>query len=264
LTANTEMKAKPIRDLEGRIALITGGSAGIGRAIAEELGLGGARILVHGLEIDEARRAAEDLREIGVEAIECAVDLLQDNAVATIRDRCLEVFGRLPEIVVLSASIEILQTIEDISTDAMNQQTRINLQSTVEIIKEFLPSMRARRWGRILAIGSIQELRPNPQHLYYAALKCAQTSLMLNLAKHEARPAGTDLTFNVIRPGAIETNRTRAVLSDPARRKTLDARIPVGHVGKPSDVAALARLICSSDGAYMNGGVFDVDGGLRL
>jgi NAD(P)-dependent dehydrogenase (short-subunit alcohol dehydrogenase family) len=143
----------------------------------------------------------------------------------------------------------------------MLRQSQVNLLATVGLIQAFLPAMCSRGWGRILAIGSVLEERPNAGHLFYSATKAAQTSMILNLARNERTPG---VTFNVLRPGAILTDRNSARLADPAFKARVLEHIPSGRIGVPDDCAGAALLLCSEAGSYINGAVLAVDGGMRL
>lgn len=143
----------------------------------------------------------------------------------------------------------------------MAAQTQINLHATVRLLQVFVPAMLARGSGRVIAIGSVQEARPNPTHVYYAATKAAQTNMILNLARTLRAP---DVTCNIIQPGAILTDRNRAVLAQPGRQEQVLARIPLGRLGRADDCAGIALLLCSPEGSYINGAEIAVDGGLRL
>ncbi|MBN9442815.1 SDR family oxidoreductase, partial [Bosea sp. (in: a-proteobacteria)] len=173
----------------------------------------------------------------------------------------LKAKGREPDILVLCASVEILESWDAVSEAAMAAQTAINLHATMRLLQAFLPGMLARGFGRVIAIGSVQEARPNPSHFYYAATKAAQTSMILNLARTTQAP---DVTFNIVKPGAILTDRNRSVLAQPGRGQQVLARIPLGRLGRPEDCAGVALLLCSPEGSYLNGAEIAVDGGMRL
>ena len=166
-----------------------------------------------------------------------------------------------PDILILCASVEIREGWERISEAALALQSEVNVHATVRLIQAFLPGMIVRGFGRIVAIGSVQEERPNPSHFYYAATKAAQTSMILNLARTLREPG---ITCNVIKPGAILTDRNRAVLADPACQAAVLERIPLRRLGAPQDCVGAALLLCSPAGAYINGAEIAVDGGLRL
>ena len=246
--------------LSGRVALVTGAARGIGLAIAARLAEAGAHAIIHDRDVVAADAAIADLRTQGLAATTLIADLAEAAAPAAMAAD-LKANGIEPDILVLCASVEMLETWDAISEAAMAAQTAINLHATVRLLQAFLPGMLARGFGRVIAIGSVQEARPNPTHFYYAATKVAQTNMILNLARTTQVPG---VTFNIVKPGAILTDRNRAVLAQPGREEQVLARIPLGRLGKPGDCAGIALLLCSPEGSYINGAEIAVDGGLRL
>jgi NAD(P)-dependent dehydrogenase (short-subunit alcohol dehydrogenase family) len=244
--------------LEGRVALVTGAARGIGLAIATGLAEAGAGVILH-----DRDREATDLAvaELGARGF-AAGGLVHDLADPAAPERMRAVLAEAgPDILILCASVEILEGWDRISEAALALQSEVNLHATVRLIRAFLPGMILRGFGRIVAIGSVQEERPNPSHFYYAATKAAQTSMILNLARSLREPG---ITCNVIKPGAILTDRNRAVLADPAYEAAVLERIPLRRLGAPQDCVGTALLLCSPEGAYINGAEIAVDGGLRL
>lgn len=246
--------------LTGRIALVTGAARGIGLAIATRLAEAGAHAIIHDRDAVAADTAVADLQARGLAASGLIADLAEATAPAAMAAE-LKAKGSEPDILVLCASVEMLETWDAISQTAMTAQTQINLHATVRLLQAFLPGMLARGFGRVIAIGSVQEARPNPTHFYYAATKAAQTSMILNLARTTQAPG---VTFNIVKPGAILTDRNRAALAQPGREEQVLARIPLGRIGSPEDCAGIALLLCSPEGSYINGAEIAVDGGLRL
>jgi len=245
--------------LSGRIALVTGAARGIGLAIATALAGAGAQLVIH----DRDEEAVAVARRLGREegrATALIADLARPGAVGDIV-AALERPALSPDILVLCASVEVRQTLDALSDDALALQSEVNLHATARLLKACLPGMRARGFGRVIAIGSVQEARANADCLYYAATKAAQTNMILNLAR---TTRAEDITFNVIQPGAIRTDRNRAILAQPGREKQALARIPLGRIGRPEDCAGVALLLCSPDGSYINGAEVAVDGGMRL
>ncbi|MBR3192572.1 SDR family oxidoreductase [Bosea sp. (in: a-proteobacteria)] len=246
--------------LSGRVALVTGAARGIGLAIATRFAEAGAHAIIHDRDEAAATATATDLRTRGLAASPLIADLAEATAPLAMAAE-LTANGTEPDILVLCASVENLQTWDAISEAAMAAQTQINLHATVRLLQVFVPAMLARGSGRVIAIGSVQEARPNPTHVYYAATKAAQTNMILNLARTLRAP---DVTCNIIQPGAILTDRNRAVLAQPGRQEQVLARIPLGRLGRADDCAGIALLLCSPEGSYINGAEIAVDGGLRL
>jgi len=246
--------------LTGRVALVTGAARGIGLAIATRLAEAGAHAIIHDRDAVTADAAVADLQARGHAVTALIADLAEAMAPAAMAAE-LKAKGIEPDILVLCASVEMLETWDAISEAAMHEQTAINLHATVRLLQAFLPGMLARGFGRVIAIGSVQEARPNPAHFYYAATKAAQTSMILNLARTTQAPG---VTFNIVKPGAILTDRNRAVLAQPGREEQVLARIPLSRLGKPEDCAGIALLLCAPEGSYINGAEIAVDGGLRL
>lgn len=247
-------------DLTGKVALVTGSTRGLGRAISEAFGAAGAAIVAHGTDRNEVDARVAEWSARGWRVAGCVADLAARGGVRELQRSVESTFGAA-DILVLNASLEIIQPWREVTDEAMQRQSQVNLHAPVGLIQAFLPAMSARGWGRILAIGSVQEERPNAGHLFYSATKAAQTSMILNLARNERAPG---VTFNVLRPGAILTDRNRARLADAAFEASVVERIPSGRIGVPADCAGAALLLCSNAGSYLNGAVLSVDGGMRL
>jgi NAD(P)-dependent dehydrogenase (short-subunit alcohol dehydrogenase family) len=246
--------------LAGRVALVTGGARGIGLAIATVLARAGAHAIVHDRDREAAEAAVAGLLAEGAAASGLIADLAEPSAPAAMLAE-LKANGREPDILVLCASVEIREAFEAGSDEALALQSEVNLHATMRLLRLILPGMIARGFGRVIAIGSVQETRANPDCLYYAATKAAQTSMILTLARTLRAP---DITLNLIQPGAIRTERNRAVLAQPGREALALERIPLGRIGEPADCAGIALLLCSPEGAYINGAEIAVDGGMRL
>ena len=136
-----------------------------------------------------------------------------------------------------------------------------NVRASFRLVRAFGPKMAERGWGRILAIGSVNQARPAPRLAIYAATKAAMRALVLTAAKEYA---SRGVTVNTLTPGVIATDRNAQALSDPAFTETLLKSIPAGRFGTPEDCAGLALALCSDAGAYVTGADLVVDGGFSL
>jgi len=244
--------------LEGRTALVTGARREIGRAIALALAGAGAKLAIHhaGTE-EEARDAAGVVAEIaaaGGTARAFAQDFARDDAG---NDLAAAVSAWAPiDILVLNASIELPEDYREISREHFDRQIAVNLRTTLELLQKLLPPMGARGWGRVVTIGSVQQIRPHPKMLVYAGTKAAQLNWAWNLARQFG---GQGVTVNNLAPGAILTARNRAQMA--AEAEALVQRIPTGRLGHPDDLTGAALLLCSDAGSYINGINLFVDGG---
>jgi glucose 1-dehydrogenase len=251
-------------DLTGRRALVTGGRRGIGRAIALCFAAYGAQVAVHHAGTDEeshdASAVVQEIEEQGGVAKAFAADFSERGEGTRVARDVIDTFGPI-DILVLNASIEILEDYEEISDQTFDRQIAINLRAPMELVQSLLPGMKARGWGRVLAIGSIQQLKPHPKMLVYAGTKSAQLNWVRHLARHVASGG---VTVNNLAPGAIWTKRNDNRLSDPIIRSQMEQRIPLGRIGTAEDLAGAALLLCSNAGSYINGADLLVDGGLNV
>jgi NAD(P)-dependent dehydrogenase (short-subunit alcohol dehydrogenase family) len=246
--------------LSGRTALVTGAARGIGLAIATRLAEAGAQAIIHDRDDAAASAAAADLQARKLAASTLIADLADVAALSTMAAE-LKARGTEPDILVLCASIETLETWMRSPKRRWLRRPKSTSMPRSGCCRPSCQACWRAGFGRIIAIGSVQEARPNPTHFYYAATKAAQTNMILNLARTLGAP---DITCNVIQPGAILTDRNRAVLAQPGREEQVLARIPLGRLGRADDCAGAALLLCSPEGSYINGAEIAVDGGMRL
>jgi len=245
--------------LDGRTALVTGARREIGRAIALGLAAQGALVAVHHLGSDEESRDAAEvvglIRDGGGRAEAFAGDFAADGAGAALARQVVAAFG-VVDILVLNASIELVEPWTEISRERFDRQVAVNLRSTLELLQALVPAMQARGWGRVVTIGSVQQQRPHPSMLVYAGSKAMQHNWVLSLAR---QVGGSGVTVNNLAPGAIATARNREQLAREGER--LLGNIPAGRFGRPEDLVGAALLLCSDAGSYINGASLLVDGG---
>jgi glucose 1-dehydrogenase len=242
--------------LSGKTALVTGSSRGIGAAIARGLAQAGAKVAVH----CASRRA--EAQAVADEIAGCVVvaDLADPDAPQHVFDETVRQLGRV-DILVSNASIQIRHPWNEITRAEFDQQVTVNWRASFELIQLVLPGMVERGWGRVLTVGSVQEIVPHREMLIYGATKAAQTHMVVNLAK---QVAAAGVTVNNLAPGVIATDRNAEVLADPATVKRIEQRIAAGRVGEPGDCVGAALLLCSEAGRYITGQTLFVDGGFSL
>ena len=243
--------------VKGHLALVTGSSRGIGSAIALELARGGADVIVHcSRPSAQAEDIAAQIRAMGRSSTVIAADLTQEEGIRALAGACRDV-----DILVLNASLQIKKDWQDITQEDYIRQTNCNYYASLVLMQAVVPAMEEKGWGRIVTIGSVQELKPHPQMLVYSSSKCAQTGLMRSLAGQLA-PKG--ITVNNVAPGVIYTDRNKEALSDEAYARKVSASIPAGFYGEKEDLAGIVRLLCSDFGRYITGQNIFVDGGKSL
>ena len=237
-----------------KVALVTGSSRGIGRAIAIRLAKDGYRVIVHGAgNVDKANEVRDIILENGGEAEVVMADLCDLDATKAF---C----AKLPEIdvLVLNASVQIRRPWNEISTEECYTQLNCNFVSSLMLIQAASENMKNNKWGRIITVGSVQEAKPHPDMLVYSASKAAQTNMVVSLSLQLAKDG---ITVNNVAPGVIYTDRNVEALSDPAYAKKVTESIPVGFYGEPDDCAGVVSLLCSDGGRYITGQSIYVDGG---
>ena len=248
-------------NLTGRRALVTGSTQGIGAAIAIALAEAGADVAInHPCDMASGSEVMDAIRALGRKAVCIPATLGTPESAKHLFLAAAEALGGI-DILVSNVAVQFAEGWENVTPDHFDTQVRTNWQSAFELIQHAAPGMIEHGWGRILTIGSVQEANPHPEMVVYSALKAAQTLMVRNLAKQFA-PHG--VTVNNLAPGVINTDRSRARLTDPAYVNKVLSWIPAGHIGEPEDCAGAALLLCSEGGRYITGQSLFVDGGMSL
>jgi NAD(P)-dependent dehydrogenase (short-subunit alcohol dehydrogenase family) len=247
--------------LDGRTALVTGSSQGIGRAIALAFAEAGARVILNSRSEDSnACEALAAARALGVESHFIPSDLAQPGAGRQLGEAAIVKSGQI-DIVVSNVAVQLRTPWHDVPPAEFELQMRTNFQAAFELIQATVPAMQKRGWGRVLTIGSVQQLRANSLMPVYAASKGAQTTFVKYLAK---QVGGEGVTVNNLAPGVVLTKRNREPLADAAYARKFLSCIPAGYFAEASDVTGLALVLCSEAGRYITGQDIFVDGGLSL
>jgi 3-oxoacyl-[acyl-carrier protein] reductase len=242
-------------DLSGRVALVTGSTRGIGRAIAESLAGAGARVAIVGRDQQRARDVAA---AVSPDARGFACDIADIASMTALVEAVEKEFGAI-DILVNNAGLtrdNILFRIKDDDWDAVIDA---NLRGAFVAIRAASRGMMKRRWGRIINIASVVGLVGNKGQSNYAASKAGLIGLTKSVAKELA---SRNILANVVAPGFIETDMTSA-MTDEAK-KTLFTQIPLERLGTPNDIAGLVTFLSSDASSYITGQVFVVDGGMVM
>lgn len=247
-----------MRLFEGQVAIVTGASRGIGKAIARQLATLGARVAIISHSEMSFRKAAEEIRQFGGDAYTYAVDVSDYHAVQDLGKRILAEFQRV-DILVNNAGIARDELIMRMSLEQWDEVLDVNLKGAFNFIKAVSRSMIKRRSGRIINITSVSGVIGNAGQANYATSKGGLIGLTKSVAREFARRG---ITVNAIAPGFIDTDMT-AALQEGLRGK-ITAQIPMGRMGKVEEVASVVAFLASSQASYITGQVVAVDGGLAM
>ncbi len=245
--------------VDSKVVLVTGGSRGIGRAIASHFGAMGHKVAINYASNEEAAaEAAAAVRDVGGEALTVAADVGDAAAVEAMFASVTEALGAV-EILVNNAGITRDDLMLRMKPDQWDEVIATNLRSVYLCSKAALRAMLRAKWGRIISVGSVSGLAGNPGQANYAAAKAGIVGLTKSLAK-EVGSRG--ITVNVVAPGFIATDMT-AALGAEATAAAIE-RIAVGRLGAADEVAAAVGYLASDAAAYVTGQTLIVDGGLAL
>lgn len=246
--------------LRGKVALVTGASQGIGRAIAERFAREGADIVVNFRSGPAmADEVVQGARALGVRAVAIQADVSSVEAVRGLVDQAVAEMGRI-DVLVNNAGVESHAPFWDVSEADYDKVLDVNLKGTFFGTQAMVRHLRAtNRPGRIVNVSSVHEELPFPNFAAYCASKGGLKMLTRNLAV-ELGPLG--ITINNIAPGAIVTPINTALLNDATKLRSLTEQIPLGRLGNTDDVAGVAVFLASDEAAYVTGSTYVVDGGL--
>lgn len=258
-----------MRRLEGKNALITGSSTGIGQAIAIRFAQEGANVAINYLKRpDEAkiteklvREACQSIREYDCQDLVVEADISKEEDVVNIFDEVIGKWGSL-DILVNNAGIQIPRASHETTVEDFDRVTGVNLRGAYLCAREAIRHFLSREGGGVIINNSsVHQIIPKPKYLSYAMSKAGMANLTRTLALEYADKG---IRVNAVGPGAIVTPINRTWIDDPQRRAEVDSHIPLGRAGTPEEVAAVVAFLASDDASYITGQTIYVCGGLTL
>ena len=247
--------------LAGKVAIITGGSRGIGRAVVDLLSSFETKVVVNYVRDEEAAAGTVALaRARGVDAVAIQADVSQLAEAERLVNETLERFGRI-DFLICNAGIWEGDPVESISEELWDKTIGINLKGTWAVCRAAVPIMKQQKSGRIVIVRSTAGQRGEANYSNYAASKGGQIAFTKSLA---TELAGFGINVNGIAPGWVETEMTQEVFGDKQQREAIIKEIPKGRVATPADIAGPIVFLCSAWADHITGDILSVNGGSVL
>ena len=243
--------------LEGRVALVTGAGGGIGAATARRFAREGATVVVNDVDLELARPLVTELQKEGARALSIAADVTARADVEAMVDHVVGEFGRL-DVLVNNAGVNRDAMSHKMTEEQWDQVLAVNLKGTFLCAQAVLAGMRERGWGRVINTSSVASLG-NIGQANYAASKAGVIGLTRTLALEYAKYG---ITVNCVAPGPVMTRMLAGV--PEAIREKIVAKVPVGRIARPEEIAAVHAFLASEDAAFITGQVLFVDGGMSV
>ena len=248
-------------DLAGKVAVVTGSSRGIGRAIAERMAEHGARVVVSSRSAEACEPVAETIRVRGGEAVVVPCHIGRKEELQGLVVRTVAEFGAIDVLVCNAAVNPYYGPSIDIPDDAYDRTMNANVRSNFWLCNLVLPAMAARGGGSIIIVSSIAGLRGAPDLGVYGLSKAADMQLVRNIAT-EWGPR--NVRANCIAPGLVRTDFARALWEDPAREAARSRETPLLRIGEPDEIAGAAVFLAAPASSFMTGQTMVIDGGVTV
>ena len=248
----------PLFDMTGKVAVITGSTKGIGRAIAEEMARCGARVVISSRKAEACEQVASEMRAQDFDAMAIACHVGKKEDLQNLVDKTNEAWGTIDVLVCNAATNPVYGPTAEMTDDAWDKIMDTNVKGTFWLTNMVLPQMAEKGSGSVVLLSSIAGIRGNTTIGTYGVSKAAEAALARNLAV-EWGPKG--IRVNSIAPGLIKTDFAKALWEDPVRVKRAEDKTPLRRIGDPIDIAGLAVFLATPASAYITGQVIVADGG---
>jgi NAD(P)-dependent dehydrogenase (short-subunit alcohol dehydrogenase family) len=244
--------------LQGRTALVTGGSRGLGRVMAEALAEAGATVCVTSRSLDAAEAAAADIRDLtGASAVGIAGEVTTGEAVSRLAGEAVRQLGHV-DILVNNAGVNIRGEAAELTEADWDTVLDTNLKGVFLVSRALGPAMCERRWGRVINLSSMLASIALPGRAPYASSKAGVVSLTRVLALEWAK---CGVTVNAVCPGPFATDMNRQLLTDPAKYEAFVQKLPIGRWGELHEIKGIALFLASDASSFMTGAALTIDGG---
>ena len=250
-----------IFDLTGKTAVITGSSKGIGRAIAEQMALAGANVVVSSRKAGPCEEVVAGIKQAGGKAVSVPAHIGDKAALQNLVDKSRAAFGQIDILVCNAAVNPYYGPLAEIGDEAFDRIMASNIKSNLWLCSMVMPEMAKRKDGSMIIVSSIGGLRGSSMLGAYAISKAADMQLARNLAVEWGRHG---IRVNAIAPGLVKTDFARALWENKELLAQTLQQSPLGMIGEPIDIAGTAILLASSAGRFITGQTFVVDGGVTI
>lgn len=248
-------------DLKNKVAVVTGSTRGIGKAVARAYAEAGAQVVISSRTADACKEVVKEFKDDGLNAIAIPCHVGRKDQLQALVDETRQSLGPIDILVCNAATNPVYGPMHQVSDDAFDTVINTNLRSVFQLCNMVCPEMAERKTGSVIIVSSIAGIRGDAVLGTYGISKAAETALVRNLAI-EWGPRG--VRANAIAPGLIKTDFARALWEDPTRLKAVQTVTPLRRIGEPEEIAGVALFLASQASSFVTGHTLVADGGMTI